>query len=846
MWKTTQALKARNARLSAMRYIEESESSDAELDFDKNAAQSGVEKIVDGALTAASTVDVIIDGKKDPGSKKRKVARANRLAVANKDMLVAKEKRECDEDWDAESIYAPSSDDDMAIETQKILKFPLKRTVRGVQKGQRLGRASRLACYPMARCWDIAGFGEFVQWVAKFRSDYEMTQNNNISSVRTFMQMFEDSKAPLSMRLLTSPDQIVKYMELIKAQPDYVPKTRLQKIEALKKAIKWLKSRSYMVDSPYAGGADRDNLDHILVMMNKECNDLRPYAKADEGRCSLLSSHIAKNAYLSMDNFAGLGRSLLEQLDKRHNNIADFKAMALRPDVIKNATYAYMKTLITSFFVLLPTQRAKLITYMDIGDISFNQEGASWSVTMEKNSYRRLGIADAVGRHIYIHPSLSQYLRLWTQRYRRYLVADEAITTMWIDLKGKELTSNLLSGIVGSVCKKLSGANLTPLSIRRLRTTYFVRGVQQAENSSIASDLVAQYAAEVNQTPDIIYKYYVIKNPEDQVAASRKVADLSNQLIFGTEKLLAMDKLQAYKPRYTVSVEVAKKRARHVVKELPELEYVEGAAGDNISKDKNTGNCIGLGADKSESESNCKGKGKVKVAKGKKTLAKMQKSISGFFAGTKPVSEPRADAGHKQTIVDLTIEDSGWEHDHNIVPCIRQFRLSFSDRMRQRIANRQWLSDEEMSGAMGLLRRQFPKIGGLENTLVLMHSPLVQKALQCDNIYIVCESNAHWVCAKYTCRRNVFMLYDSLQGTVVSRNVQMQLEKVGRCGAEFSMQSMQRQQGSDDCGLFAIAVAVDLAHGVDPGRAMYRQGLMRRHLIKCFDQQVMTIFPRLD
>jgi hypothetical protein len=94
----------------------------------------------------------------------------------------------------------------------------------------------------MGRCWDIAGFGEYVQWVAKFRPEYEMTQNNNITSVRTFMQMFEDSRAALSMRLLASPDQIVKYMELIKAQPDYVPKTRLQKIEALKKAIKWLKS----------------------------------------------------------------------------------------------------------------------------------------------------------------------------------------------------------------------------------------------------------------------------------------------------------------------------------------------------------------------------------------------------------------------------------------------------------------------------------------------------------------------------------------------------------------------------------------------------------------------------
>ena len=60
------------------------------------------------------------------------------------------------------------------------------------------------------------------------------------------------------------------------------------------------------------------------------------------------------------------------------------------------------------------------------------------------------------------------------------------------------------------------------------------------------------------------------------------------------------------------------------------------------------------------------------------------------------------------------------------------------------------------------------------------------------------------------------------------------------------MQSMQRQNGSADCGLFAIAVAVDMAHGLDPSRATYKQPLMRRHLVKCFDQQVMAIFPRYD
>ena len=83
------------------------------------------------------------------------------------------------------------------------------------------------------------------------------------------------------------------------------------------------------------------------------------------------------------------------------------------------------------------------------------------------------------------------------------------------------------------------------------------------------------------------------------MAASRKVADLSNQLIFGSEQLLPKEKLQVYKPRYTVSVEVAKKRAMQVVKELPELQYVERAIGDNFSKDKDKdiSKCVGKSKD---------------------------------------------------------------------------------------------------------------------------------------------------------------------------------------------------------------------------------------------------------
>ena len=601
-------------------------------------------------------------------------------------------------------------------------------------------------------CRKIAGFEEFVAWVAKFHTDEEKTHNNNISSVRTFMQMFAGSDRPLSMRLLTSPDQIIKYMDLIKEQKHYVPKTRLQKIEALKKAIKWLKACSYRMDLPYVSGSDRDNLDCILGMLNKECNDLRPYAKADEGRCSLMSSHIAKNAFLSKEKFSELGDKLLKQLDKQHRNIADFKQLSLRKDAIKEATMAYMRTLITSLFVLVPTQRAKVITLMELDDITYIPNGASVNLAMEKNSYRRLHIRDVVGRHMAIPRSVSQYLQLWTQRYRRNLVVDESIMAVWIDRKGRELASQTTSNIVRSVCSKLSGADLTPLSLRRLRTTYFVRAVQETMGNVAAADYIAQYAAEVGQTTEILHKFYLIKDPADQVAASKQMADMSNEIIFGRKELLPEGKLQAFKPRSMVRVEVARRKREDEMKDLIDFPLLETTKADigNIPKVKDV-------------EKEKKEKKKVVCDTG------VKKSISTFFQARKAIEKAQVQSPIQQAIIDLTTVDNRWKHDHDFRPSVRMIRFSFSEDMRSRILSGQWLSDEETSGAIALIKRQFPQIGGLENTLVLKHTEIVTKAQRCDNIYIVHEADAHWVCAKYTCRRNVFTIYDSMQGTIVNQ-----------------------------------------------------------------------------
>ena len=50
----------------------------------------------------------------------------------------------------------------------------------------------------------------------------------------------------------------------------------------------------------------------------------------------------------------------------------------------------------------------------------------------------------------------------------------------------------------------------------------------------------------------------------------------------------------------------------------------------------------------------------------------------------------------------------------------------------------------------------------------------------------------------------------------------------------------QKQAGGTDCGLFSIAYAVALVHGMNPGKLKFCQDKMRPHLVDCFNKQLMV------
>ena len=176
MFKSAQVLQKRNARILAMGNMDDSEdsdSSDLESDIEKEVGPFDTEMPRGGASVSASTVDIAIDGKKGANTKKRGRTEASKLLVAKKRISVPKKSAGEDEIYEAddsgsesesdfedidsscenESICVSNSDDEMRIETQRILKFPWKRTVRGVQKGLRLGEHQDLPVIP----WPDAG-----------------------------------------------------------------------------------------------------------------------------------------------------------------------------------------------------------------------------------------------------------------------------------------------------------------------------------------------------------------------------------------------------------------------------------------------------------------------------------------------------------------------------------------------------------------------------------------------------------------------------------------------------------------------------------------------------------------
>ena len=118
-----------------------------------------------------------------------------------------------------------------------------------------------------------------------------------------------------------------------------------------------------------------------------------------------------------------------------------------------------------------------------------------------------------------------------------------------------------------------------------------------------------------------------------------------------------------------------------------------------------------------------------------------------------------------------------------------------------------------------------------------------------DFIQILHNGRGHWLTISTIGAKDdaEVCIYDSMYpsvSTIVKSQIAALLATKNK---EIKMRFMdvQKQSGGYDCGVFAIAFATALAHGFNPGKYLFNQHVMWKHLLKCIEMANITMFPVL-
>ncbi len=191
--------------------------------------------------------------------------------------------------------------------------------------------------------------------------------------------------------------------------------------------------------------------------------------------------------------------------------------------------------------------------------------------------------------------------------------------------------------------------------------------------------------------------------------------------------------------------------------------------------------------------------------------------------------------------IDLTKENHDKQH-----PCnywIDELRLLPSD--RECIIRGDWLNDNIIRAAQELLQKAFPNIKGLQPPII--GEVLAFATQKGQFIQILNVMNTHWIMTtSISCQKSEVCVFDSLPSVNVPTRTKQQIANI-LCSEDkeiiLRFPNVQTQRGGSDCGLFAIAFSVSLCNGEDPRTTAYFQGTFRKHLLKCFEEKKLSLFP---
>ena len=157
------------------------------------------------------------------------------------------------------------------------------------------------------------------------------------------------------------------------------------------------------------------------------------------------------------------------------------------------------------------------------------------------------------------------------------------------------------------------------------------------------------------------------------------------------------------------------------------------------------------------------------------------------------------------------------------------------------------LDDNVINAAQKLIKKKFPLVDGLQDTLLAQTS---FSRCTSEGVQIHHTGKIHWITSSSIGGQQV-NVYDSLYADLtdstekqLAQCYQNYIDHAGQLHVKMPL--IQQQKGSTDCGLFAIAYAYELASGNGHvcNEMVFEQSAMRHHLVECLEKEEILPFPR--
>lgn len=158
-----------------------------------------------------------------------------------------------------------------------------------------------------------------------------------------------------------------------------------------------------------------------------------------------------------------------------------------------------------------------------------------------------------------------------------------------------------------------------------------------------------------------------------------------------------------------------------------------------------------------------------------------------------------------------------------------------------------WLNDNIVNASQDLLKRQYPNIGGCQNTLLGQN---LSFSIERKDFVQILHGLSHWLCvSSIGCKEGEVEVIDSSISDSIPQNIIRQVAALlhtDKPQLKLTILDTAQQKGSSACGLYAIASITALCSGIDPTAISFNQELMRSHLMECLESGKMRTFPSND